>query len=71
MQSNCTELDGTYVMDFGVIFNDVDNKVDEVLIIELNNFLMSTEASMFDWIKDIDVLTGKKILNLEWLKKIC
>ena len=25
MQSNCTELDGTYVMDFGVIFNDVDN----------------------------------------------
>lgn len=60
MESNCKELDGTYVMDFGVIFNDVDNKVEEVLVIELNNFLMSTEASMFDWIKDIDVLTGKK-----------
>ena len=67
MESNCPSLEGTYVIDFGVIFND--NHVDDVLVIELNNFLMTTGASMFDWIRDVDVLTGVKEFEFRIIEK--
>ncbi|KAK8848037.1 hypothetical protein M9Y10_019091 [Tritrichomonas musculus] len=67
IESNCPSLEGTYVIDFGVIFND--DHVEEVLVIELNNFLMSTGASMFNWIRDVDILTGRKDFEFRVVEK--
>ena len=58
MESNCPLPDGSYVIDFGVIFN---NEYDlEVIVIEINRFSKEAGASLFHWVDDIDVLTGKK-----------
>ncbi len=50
--------DGSYVIDFGVIFK---SKTDiEVIVIEINPFAKEAGASLFNWKDDIEVLTGKK-----------
>ena len=56
MIENCPLPEGTYVIDFGVIF-DGENVVD-VIVIELNRFHRTTGESLFNWDRDIDVLTG-------------
>ncbi|KAH0795513.1 cell division cycle protein [Histomonas meleagridis] len=56
--ANSPFVEGTYVIDFGIIFKN-KNEV-EVLVIEINRYQQTTGASLFDWKNDIDVLTGKK-----------
>lgn len=58
MLKNCPLKDGTYVIDFGVIF-DGENIVDTI-VIEINRFHKTTGESLFNWDKDIEVLTGEK-----------
>lgn len=58
MEPNCPIPEGAYVIDFAVIFNGTD--VEEVIVIEINNFTRTTGSSLFHWDMDIDVLTGKK-----------
>jgi hypothetical protein len=54
---------GCYVIDFGVIFHhNIAHEIDQVetIVIELNNFSEGCELCLFDWERDIDVLTWKK-----------
>ena len=50
--------DGSYVIDFGVIFKSIMDI--EVIVIEINSFAKEAGASLFNWKDDIEVLTGKK-----------
>ena len=50
--------DGSYVIDFGVIFKSIMDI--EGIVIEINPFAKEAGASLFNWKDDIEVLTGKK-----------
>lgn len=67
MLSNCPMKDGSYVIDFGVVFNG-DNDVD-VIVIELNHFARTTGSSLFNWDRDFDVLTGEKEFEFRLVKE--
>ena len=67
MEANCPMIEGNYVIDFGVIFNGTN--VVDVIVIELNNFQMTTGASLFDWNKDIEILIGKKNFEFRLIKE--
>ena len=58
IEESCPLIEGTYAIDFGVIFDGTN--VTDVKVIELNNFGITTGTSLFDWNLDIDILTGKK-----------
>ena len=50
--------DGTYIIDFGIVFKG-ENEM-EAVVIELNRFHNTTGSALFNWDRDIDILTGKK-----------
>ena len=50
--------DGTYVIDFGIIFKGENDM--EAIVIEINRYHNTTGEALFNWDRDIDILTGKK-----------
>lgn len=67
MQSNCPLAEGSYIIDFGIIFLDKDNV--EAFVIEINRFEKTTGPSLFSWEKDIETLTGQKDFEFRLIKE--